>query len=473
MIEGCRTEERRHRPSALLATKLFIPPVRPGFVARRRLLQALDRGSLTPLTVVTAPAGFGKSALLSDWATRRAHRVAWLSIDPGDNDPARFWRYVVAALDGIRRGLRPKLEPHLTRDSAPIETVVDELINEFAGDHGAAALVLDDYHAIESQRVHDSVEHLVERSPPDLTVIVAGRTIPPLNLARLRATGELVELGAADLRFEVDEGRRLLEAAIGVPLSDEVAQLLARRTEGWAAGLQLAALSLRERADMDAFVATFSGSNRHIVDYLSAEVLASQSEDIREFLMRISILDRLTAELCNVLTDRSDSQALLEAVERANLFLVPLDDVRGWWRFHHLFAELLRARLHATDPELERELHRRASAWHGHFGSADDAFEHGPSTGTGDALVEPLSERELEVLGLVAQGLPNAEIAENLFVTEDTIKKHVTHILGKLGVTNRTQAAARHASSIWSPDLRWPFPPTTPPRSDDSSGTGS
>ena len=284
--------------------------------------------------------------------------MAWLSLDAGDNDPARFWRHTVAALDRVRPGISERMGPLLGPPAPPsFEPLVTALINEVAGqpDADEALLVLDDYHVISSQLVHESLGFLLEHRPPGLHLALTSRSDPPLALARLRARGQLTELRAAELRFTPGEAAALLQqvaAAPGgarpdAPLPDAVAAALAARTEGWAAGLQLAGLSLRGQADVDGFVAAFTGSHRYVLDYLAEEVLERQPGRVREFLLETSVLERLSGELCDAVTGRPGSQALLEQVERAGLFVVPLDEVRGWWRYHHLFADLLRARLQA------------------------------------------------------------------------------------------------------------------------------
>ena len=372
----------------LLATKLNVPGLRPDLVPRPRLAQRLDQGRGRGLVLVCAPAGYGKTVLLAEWVRRGRHRVAWLSLDAGDNDPARFWRHMVAALDRVRPGISERMAPLLGPSAPPsFEPLVTALINEVAGQPDAdeaLLLVLDDYHVISSQPVHESLGFLLEHRPPGLHLALTSRSDPPLALARLRARGQLTELRAADLRFTPGEAAALLQqvaaapggARLDAPLPDAVAAALAARTEGWAAGLQLAGLSLRGRSDVDGFVAAFTGSHRYVLDYLAEEVLEHQSEQVRTFLLQTSVLERLSGELCDAVTGRPGSQALLEQVERAGLFVVALDEVRGWWRYHHLFADLLRARLQAGQPGRVPGLHRNAAAWYAERGLADDAIRH-------------------------------------------------------------------------------------------------
>src|SRR5580700_3837801 len=384
----------------LLATKLHLPRPQPGFVSRPRLVHALSQGLARGRALVCAPAGFGKTALLADWARGGARPVAWLGLDAGENDPARFWRYVVAALDRAQPGIAGRLGP-LLGPPAPrsFEGLVTALINELAAYPGRdeVLLVLDDYHLVDAGPVHESVAFLLENLPPGLLLVVSGRADPPLPLARLRARGQLAELRAAELRFTTEEAAALLGAAAGPVLPDTAVVALTARTEGWAAGLQLAALSLRGRTDAAGFVAAFSGSHRFVLDYLADEVLDRQPGQVRAFLLETSVLERLSGELCDAVTGRSGSQAMLLDIERAGLFLVPLDEVRGWWRYHHLFADLLRARLQAEQPGRVQALHRAAAAWSEEHDLADDAVRHALAA-RDPAWAARLAERHVETL---------------------------------------------------------------------------
>ena len=371
----------------LLATKLHVPRPRPGLVLRPRLAERLDEGLERGLVLVCAPAGYGKTVLLADWAQHGGRPAAWLSLDAGDNDPARFWRHAVAALDWVRPGLGGRVGALLGPPSPPsFEPLLAALINELATPPGEdeALLILDDYHLIGSQPVHESLGFLLEHRPPGLHLVLASRSDPPLALARERGRGQLAELRAAELRFTPDEAAALLRQLAPAPggaLPDAAIAALAARTEGWAAGLQLAALSLRGRPDVDGFVAAFTGSHRYVLDYLAEEVLERQSEQIRAFLLETSVLERLSGPLCDAATGRTASQALLEQVEQAGLFLMPLDEVRGWWRYHHLFADLLRARLHQEQPGQVARLHQNAAGWCEEHGLADDAIRHAAAAG--------------------------------------------------------------------------------------------
>lgn len=361
----------------LLTTKLYVPAARPETVERRRLTERLAAGLQRPLTLVSAPAGFGKTTLLSNWRASpegRACLVAWLSLDPGDNDPARFWAYVLAAFR-TQPGLAAALPEELDA-GAPPDLLLAPLINGLEAAAAPVVLVLEDYHAIESPAVHAAVSFLVEQMPQALRLVVLTRSDPPWPMARLRAHGRLSELRAADLRFTPDEVAEFLIRASSPLLQAADIATLARCTEGWAAALQMAAISLAGHPDPHGFVAAFSGENRYITDYLMEEVLARQTEPVRRFLLHTAVLDRLSAPLCAAVTGCPDSRALLDQIERANLFLVPLDPARQWFRFHHLFADLLRSYLQQTEPDLLPVLHERAAGWSAENGWPMDAARH-------------------------------------------------------------------------------------------------
>src|SRR5215470_9450904 len=370
----------------LLGAKLHVPRPPPGFVARPRLAGRLDEGLSRRLILVCAPAGSGKTALLAAWASGGQWPVAWLSLDEGDNDPARFWRYVAAALERSRPGISGRIGPLLGPALQSFEGVVAALVNELADcpPAGQALLVLDDYHLIGARQVHASVQFLLGYVPPGLHLVLAARSDPPLRLSRLRARGEFTELRAGDLRFTEAEAAALLRGAAGAAapgLTGSAVEALTARTEGWAAGLRLAGLSLQSQSDPDAFVAAFSGSHRYVLDYLAEEVLDRQDPQVREFLLETSVLDRLSGDLCDAVTGGSGGQAMLERIERAGLFLLPLDDVRSWWRYHHLFAGLLQARLRAERPGQVPALHRAAGTWCEEHGLAGDAVHHAVAAG--------------------------------------------------------------------------------------------
>jgi len=383
----------------LLATKTTVPRLREGRVGRPRLVERLRAATVREFVLVCAPAGFGKSTLLADWVQVDRRPVAWLSLDEGDNDPVRFWRHIAAAMDRARPGVAERASL-LVGDptSSSFMPAVTALVNDLAESAEDVVLVVDDYHLIHAQHVHRSVEFLLEHLPGSLRLVVASRSDPPLPLARLRARGQSAELRAADLRFTLAEATQLMAASTGLDLPEDVVVALGERTEGWVAGLQLAALSLQGRRDVEGFVAEFSGSHRYVLDYLTEEVLDRQPPDIRTFLLETSVLDRLSGALCDAVLERRDSQLLLESVERANLFLLPLDDERRWWRYHHLFADLLRSRLAREDPTRAAALHHAAAGWYERQGLPDDAIGHALAGGDQEwaaQIVETQLERQL------------------------------------------------------------------------------
>ena len=343
----------------LLATKLYIPPIRPELVSRPRLIERLDAGLHRRLTLISAPAGFGKTTLLSEWIHRRGAvtaplQVAWLSLDEGDNDPTCFLAYFVAALQTIEGDVGQGLLAALQSPGAVnVESVLTTLLNEIAGFPDNFALVLDDYHVIESQPVDNALTFLLDHLPPQMHLVIASRSDPSLPLSRLRAGGQMTEIRADDLRFTLDEVAAFLDKVMGLNLSAENVAALETRTEGWIAGLQLAALSmqgLKQSSDVTDFVNSFTGSDRYIQDYLADEVLQRRPKGTKDFLLKTSILNRLSGPLCDAVTKQKNSQAILEALEAANLFIVPLDNERRWYRYHHLFADLLRQRLRQSPP---------------------------------------------------------------------------------------------------------------------------
>jgi LuxR family transcriptional regulator, maltose regulon positive regulatory protein len=380
----------------LLTTKLHVPRPRAAYVSRPRLAAHLDEGAAHELVVVSAPPGFGKTTVLADWARHRGHSVAWVSLDDGDNDPIRFWRHVTAALNAASSGTVGSVAALLgPPPPTSLDGVVTALVNRLADSPEQVVLVLDDYHLVEAAPVHRSVGFLLDHLPPTLRVVLAGRADPPLPLARLRGRGQLSELRATDLRFTLAEAAELIPAVSGIDVPDATVAMLEDRTEGWVTGLLLAALSLRGRTDAAGALAEFSGSHRFVLDYFVEEVLDRQDDDLRAFLLETSVLDRLSGPLCDAVTGRCDGQTLLEAAERAGLFLVPLDEDRRWWRYHHLFADLLRARLAQERPGRAAELHRAAAAWWERHGVVDDAVRHGLATGD-VARVARLVEQHFE-----------------------------------------------------------------------------
>lgn len=374
---------------ALLATKLLTPPPRPNLVPRPHLLARLDEGLGHRLTLVVAPAGFGKTTLVCAWLAGlplsrfaageeggRGVRSAWLSLDDADNDLSNFLTYFIAALQGMSPGIgRMAQEALLGPQVPPAESLVALLINDIASEPSPMVLVLDDYQVIAAPEVHRAVAFLLEHQPPQLHLVLLTRQEPPLPLPRLRARGQVTQIGEQELRFTVEETAAFLRRTMGLDVSDDTIAALAQRTEGWAAGLQLAALSWQEKSDdSGTFVLGFRGDNRYVMDYLVAEVVQRQPAEIQYFLCATSILDRLTAPLCDAVTGEAGSQGILERLERANLFVIPLDQRRAWYRYHRLFAEVLRSLL---APEDQAVLHRRAMDWYAAQGAVEPAIGHG------------------------------------------------------------------------------------------------
>jgi LuxR family maltose regulon positive regulatory protein len=380
-------------PFTLLATKLHIPAPRPDVVPRPQLIARLNEGLTHPVTLISAPVGFGKTTLLSTWLKQLpvSTRVAWIALDAGDNDPARFLAYLFDALQIARPdALRAPRLPALDEVLAP-------LINQLSAAPNPIVFVLDDYHLIEAARVHQTLSFLIEHQPAPLHLIIAARADPPLPLPRLRARNQLLELRQSDLCFTPGEAAQFLAQAIGQPLPEAEAQALTVHTEGWIAGLQLAAMSLRGQTPQQAraFIHSFTGSDRFVLDYLGEEVLARQSAELRRFLLQTSILDRLTESLCAAVTERRDSGAVLEHLERANLFIVPLDNERRWYRYHRLFADLLLRQLALTRATEMAALHQRASAWCEQHDLVAEAIEHALAAEDFERAAA-LSEREAE-----------------------------------------------------------------------------
>jgi len=381
----------------LLQTKLHIPPLRPEFVPRPRLIERLNAGRHRKLTLISAPAGFGKTTLVAEWLQRlkalplrgqtagvgqpadKVRAFAWLSLDAEDNDPVRFFSYLIAALETMHTEVVADARALFQSSQQPrLKAALNALINGLATAPANFVLVLDDYHVIEQQTIHEALTYLLDHLPPQMHLVIAGRADPPLPLARLRTRNQLTEIRIADLRFTPGEAATFLNQAMGLDLSIEEIAALEARTEGWISGLQLAALSMRGRAaeHVAGFVTAFSGSHRHVIDYLAEEVMARQTDEIHDFLCQTAILNHLTAPLCDAVTGREDSDGILRQLEQANLFLIPLDDQRQWYRYHRLFAGFLRNRLHGQLPHQERELHRRASEWYEQNGPLAAAIEH-------------------------------------------------------------------------------------------------
>jgi LuxR family transcriptional regulator, maltose regulon positive regulatory protein len=378
----------------ILATKLYIPPPRPKGVLRTRLIERLNEGLHHKLTLISAPAGFGKTTLVSEWVSTltpesscvrstspiergEGVKVAWLSLDEGDNDPIRFLTYIIVALQTIAPNIgKGALVILQSPQPPPTESILTALLNDITTVQDHFVLILDDFHVIDSNPVDNALTFLLEHLPPQMHLVIATREDPPLPLARLRARSQLTELRAADLRFTPAEAAEFLNQVMGLNLSAENIAALETRTEGWIAGLQLAALSMQGRSDAASFIQAFTGSHRFVLDYLVEEVLQRQPEGIYSFLLKTAILDRLCGSLCDAVTGREDGKGMLETLEHGNLFIIPLDDQRQWYRYHHLFADVLQAHLIEAQPEQVSSLHRRASAWYEQNGYPSDAIHH-------------------------------------------------------------------------------------------------
>ncbi|MGZ6268587.1 MAG: hypothetical protein ACXWNR_08525, partial [Candidatus Limnocylindrales bacterium] len=366
----------------LVATKLLAPLSVTGYRERPRLSAMLDRGleDRSCLTLLSAPPGYGKTVALAGWLESRALAHAWLSLDVADNDLTRFVRYLIAALQAVRPEVGNAADGLFGPGFSPsIELVGATLLDEIAASDDPFVLVLDDYHVIGADPIHRLVRFLIERGPPFAHLILLTREDPPLPLARLRAHGRLVELRADDLRYTEAEASGYLAEALPAGLDREQLARLLERTEGWIAGLQLAAISLRDRADAGALIRAFGGNQRFVFDYLADEVLGRVDEDLRSFLVRTAIPERFTVELCRELVRREDAAALLDRVERANLFLVPLDAEGRWYRYHRLFADYLRSQLGEDE---RRQLHERAADWFEHAGLDSEAIDNALAAGT-------------------------------------------------------------------------------------------
>jgi LuxR family maltose regulon positive regulatory protein len=410
----------------VLGTKLHVPATRRPLVARPRLTELVRSGAsgLPRLVLVSAPAGFGKTTLLSQWLspTRpggHAPRVAWLSLDEGDNDLRRLFAHLVGALEssGLAVGARTTAWLESAHELST-ETILTDLVNDVDLMAEETVVALDDYHVIDNAAVHEATSFLLEHLPRHVGLAIATRADPPLPLARLRATADLVEVRAADLRFTPGESEAFFNELMGLDLSPDDIRALDARTEGWPAGLQLAALSMRGRDDMSGFIDAFAGSHRFVLDYLVEEVLRRQSDRVADFLMATAVLDQMTGSLCDALTGGDDGSAMLEGLERSNLFVVPLDDQRTWYRYHHLFAEALRARLSGEHPGRALALHGTASQWYADHGMLEDAVHHalaGRQVGRAADLVEAAlpelrRRRHTRVLRSWLAALPESEV---------------------------------------------------------------
>lgn len=370
-----RSENSERLP--LLTTKLHVVRTRPDAVPRPRLLAKLDEGCRRKLTIVSAPAGFGKTTLLGEWAHSGRQNVAWMSIDEGDNIPVRFWTYFIGALQRLRAGIGAAAVDSLySLQPPPIEVILTSLINDLALMPGEIALVLDDYHAIDLEPIHSALSFFIEHIPSQIHLIITSRTEPPLKVTRLRARGDLAEIRAADLRFTPLEAAELLANVAGSEISTEDISRLAAQTEGWGAGLQLTGLAMQGRRHANGTLRAVTGTHRYVADYIIMEILERQPDAIRSFLLRTSILDRLNGSLCDAVTLGQGGEEMLRKLERANLFICPLEEDEEWYRYHNLFAEVLRERLRQLFPAEVEALHRRASMWYQEQGLMQEAIQH-------------------------------------------------------------------------------------------------
>jgi LuxR family maltose regulon positive regulatory protein len=382
---------------SLLNTKLYIPHLRPGLVTRQRLVDKLYRGMSGKLTLISAPAGFGKTTLLIECVENCGRSIAWLTLDKADNDPTRFLAYIIATLQTIQEDIGEDILGAIqSPQPPPEETLLTSLLNDIAEIPDPFALVLDDYHVITENQIHELVTFLLKNLPPQMHLIISSRSDPPWPLARYRVRGEMNELRQGELRFTIDEATTFLNKVMGLNLTAEEIAILDSRTEGWITGLHMAALSIQSRTDVRSFINSFSGSHRFILDYLLEEVLDQQPPNIQDFLLKTSILERMTAPLCAALLEGSKTQAvtsgetvrdtvylstrlvqeILVQLDHDNLFIVPLDDQRLWYRYHQLFSDLLRSRLGQFHPDQVANLHVIASTWHAQNGLIQDAIEH-------------------------------------------------------------------------------------------------
>ena len=394
-------------PDFLLSTKLYIPPPRPDLVPRPRLTERLEAGTRCKLTLVSAPAGYGKSTLVSEWVARSNVPVAWLSLDESDNNLARFFSYLIAALQRINPGIGVELQSILdVGTDPPIENLLTALVNDIANSTPRFVLVLDDYHLIDEIKVHQALDFLFDHLPLGMHMVINSRTIPPMPLGRLRVQRELSEIREVDLRFSFDETTSFLNDMMGLTIAPEDVQKLLSRTEGWIAGLHLVALTLQDRPDKGELIASFSGSHRHLIEYLVQEVMSHHPEEVQNFLLYTSVLEKFNAPLCNALTQRTNGREMLNHLERANLFLNPLDANSNWYRYHHLFADFLRQRLREEQPEMVPKLFMQASQWYEAQGMLAEAIKH--ALAGNDAMrAARLLDENAETLILV-----NAEISQ-------------------------------------------------------------
>lgn len=405
----------------ILATKLFVPQKLSNRVARPRLIEKLRRGSVNKLTLISAPAGYGKTTLLGEWIHHEEIPFAWLSLDQHDNDFSRFLAYLIASLKSILIEVDGQILNPDESSPRPFIPVLISIINQITVTNRHLALVLDDYHLINNREIHEALIFLIENLPNTMRLVIATRTDPPLRLAQLRARAEMCEIRSEDLRFTTEEAGRFLNQIMELGLAFADTAILNEKTEGWIAGLQLAAISLKKHPDKHHFISAFAGDDRYIADYLLDEALSRQPPHIQTFLLQTSILDRLNPSLCAAITNQIDSQSILLEIEQANLFLVPLDNQRNWYRYHHLFADLLKVRLRQTQVGDVLDLHMQASLWYEQHDLLPDAIIHALAANqvgrivqlTEEMAVDKLESVELKALMTWLDGLQ-----------QDTFRQH-------------------------------------------------
>jgi LuxR family maltose regulon positive regulatory protein len=383
----------------LIASKLYFPPRRLDLVQRPHLIESLDTGLSGKLTLVSAPAGFGKTTVVSEWIRERGHPTAWLSLDKNDNDVSRFLIYLIAALQRINPEIGLDVQAALEESVSPhFEILLTRLIGETERLPHKSIIVLDDYHLIYSKPVHDVINFMIEYLPPTTHLVITGRTDPPLPISRLRVQGEVNEVRTPKLRFTKKEVATFLNDLMGFDLSSDSIAAMEARTEGWIASLKLAALSMQGRHDWPEFITEFSGSHRFVIDYLVDEVMARQPEEVQTFLRRTSILERFCAPLCEYVIGGSEDIDIIDYLDRSNLFLIPLDDHREWYRYHHLFADFLSQRLRELERDKIPELHRRASEWYQHEGLVDEAIQHALAAGDLESAIRLVDQIAVDLV---------------------------------------------------------------------------
>lgn len=441
-------------PAPLLVTKLYFSPARSQLVARPQLVSRLEAGLQGPLTLIAAPAGYGKTTLLGEWRLKDQGRtpVAWLSLEPDDNELARFWQYLIAAFETIQTGLTADTGLLLQTPPPPgLETIATRLLNALSQHSQDLVLVLDDCHVITLPAIHASLKFLIEHLPPQIHLVMLTRADPALPLGRLRARGQLVEIRATELRFHSTEAAAFLNQIMGLDLTLQEVTALEMRTEGWIAGLQLAALSMQGRTDRGSFIAAFTGSNQYIGDYLAEEVLNRQPAEVRSFLLKTAILDRLCGPLCDALTGRRDGQQTLEQLAAENLFLIPLDDEQYWFRYHQLFMDLLRKQLQQSAPQSEAALHLRAAQWYENQRQTGSAVEHALKAQAYDRVEALISthwlqmgrEQQLSTLVGWIEALP-----ESIRSQSPNLMAILAFGLWSMGLRGRAEVCLQQASQL-------------------------